>query len=68
MREDFESWNALPKDVARWWRDRHESQLKRQGNSWIITGPASNRGRILEVGLEKNHSTNLSIKPLNQFI
>lgn len=68
MKGDFDCWNALPRDAANWWQDRHDSQLNRQRNEWIIKGPASKRGRILKVGLDKKHPAHLSINPHNPLV
>jgi len=39
-------WHALPRDVARWWRQRDQSSVRRQSDGeWTIDGPASNQGR-----------------------
>lgn len=46
-------WLALPKDVARWWRDRSKSEVALlDGIQPIIKGPASGRGRIAWASLE----------------
>jgi hypothetical protein len=39
-------WQALPKEVAAWWRERAGSTVRRAGDGWHIEGPASARGRI----------------------
>jgi hypothetical protein len=40
-------WFALPKEVARWWRDRSRSEVVTTNESQpIIKGPASERGRV----------------------
>ena len=45
-------WHPLPRQVARWWRDRHSSTLLRNGNHFEIRGPAASRGNVLRVWLE----------------
>lgn len=46
-------WFALPKDIARWWRDREKSHVMRiDGVQPIIEGPASDCGRIAWAVLE----------------
>ena len=45
-------WLTLPKEVNRWWRNRHEMRLVRHRNSWQIEGPDSHRARIAYATLE----------------
>jgi peptidoglycan/xylan/chitin deacetylase (PgdA/CDA1 family) len=42
-------WNALPCEVARWWRDRQGSDLVQVESDWRIEGPAANRGIVMRV-------------------
>jgi hypothetical protein len=43
-------WNALPRDVAAWWRARDESQLRHDSDGrWKIDGSAANRARLATV-------------------
>jgi glycosyltransferase involved in cell wall biosynthesis len=46
FRGDETLWHALPREVAAWWRDRAASSLRRQGDDWVIEGPASARGTV----------------------
>jgi len=39
-------WMAAAGDVNRWWRERSQMQLIRQGNGWRISGPGSERARL----------------------
>jgi hypothetical protein len=43
---DDTAWRALPREVARWWRERAASALRRHGDGWRIDGPASVQGRV----------------------
>ena len=46
-------WHALPRDVARWWRQRDESRLRMPpGEEAWIEGPAAEHGRpaVLRMG------------------
>ncbi|HET9897514.1 MAG TPA: hypothetical protein VFQ44_21490 [Streptosporangiaceae bacterium] len=43
---DRAGWNALPREVATWWRQRAGSALRRTPDGWRIDGPASATGRI----------------------
>ena len=45
-------WIALPSEVDRWWRDRHQMQLVPAGDSWDIEGPSSSRARVAYARLE----------------
>jgi peptidoglycan/xylan/chitin deacetylase (PgdA/CDA1 family) len=47
---DDTAWNALPREVASWWRQRDASVLRRDGDGWRIDGPASAQGRIGFIG------------------
>ena len=41
-------WFALPKDAARWWRNRSQSEIiKLDGVDPIIQGPAAEDGTVL---------------------
>jgi peptidoglycan/xylan/chitin deacetylase (PgdA/CDA1 family) len=48
---DDTAWPALPREVARWWRERDASALRPDGDGWRIDGPASVRGRVGLVGV-----------------
>jgi peptidoglycan/xylan/chitin deacetylase (PgdA/CDA1 family) len=48
---DDTAWQALPREVARWWRERDASALRRDGDGWRIDGPASAQGRVGLAGL-----------------
>jgi len=39
-------WHALPRDVARWWRDRAGSTLTAGEDGWRVQGPAAGSGRV----------------------
>jgi hypothetical protein len=39
-------WQALPREVAGWWRRRAASTLVADGDGWRIDGPAAGEGRI----------------------
>jgi hypothetical protein len=43
---DDAAWHALPREVARWWRERNASALRRDGGGWRIDGPAAVQGRV----------------------
>jgi hypothetical protein len=46
-------WHALPRDVARWWRERSQSHVvSLNGLRTGITGPASERGGVAWAVLE----------------
>jgi hypothetical protein len=48
MQQESDCWFALPRDVSRWWRIRHGSQLiMTEDGGWDIRGPAENVGRIV---------------------
>lgn len=53
LRADGKLWIALPADVDRWWRNRHQMRLVRDGKRWRIDGPDSHRARIAYASLER---------------
>jgi hypothetical protein len=46
LRADGQTWMALPRDVANWWRLRSRLDLVKSGNSWRIIGEGSERARL----------------------
>ena len=52
MRTKQDFWHALPREVARWWRERDASSLNEADGLWRIEGPASGRASILRITLE----------------
>ena len=45
-------WQPLPRDAARWWRERREMRVIRSGGSWKVTGPGSERARLAYAQIE----------------
>lgn len=39
-------WQALPSEVATWWRDRAASTVRLTAVGWTLDGPASGRARV----------------------
>ncbi|MFD7158621.1 hypothetical protein ACFV9C_28755 [Kribbella sp. NPDC059898] len=39
-------WQALPREVATWWRDRAGSRLVHTADGWVLDGPVAGRGRV----------------------
>ena len=52
MRTERKLWIALPGQVNDWWRARRRMTLVRQGGSWRIEGPDSERARIAYATLD----------------
>jgi len=46
MIDEEKTWVALPCEVDRWWRARHEMMLVPKGDDWEIVGPESGRARL----------------------
>lgn len=46
LREERGVWTALPKDVARWWRQRSEMKIVEDENGLRIEGEGRDRARI----------------------
>jgi hypothetical protein len=55
LRTERGLWIALPGQVNDWWRARRRMTLVRQGSSWRIEGPDSERARIAYATLEGGH-------------
>jgi peptidoglycan/xylan/chitin deacetylase (PgdA/CDA1 family) len=45
FRGDDAVWQALPSEVAAWWRQRRASKILQSGGTWRIEGPAAASGR-----------------------
>jgi hypothetical protein len=54
LRSQGETWIALPKEVAAWWRMRGEMTLVNEGGSWQIQGEGSERATIAHAVLVDN--------------
>jgi hypothetical protein len=50
-RKRDELWCALPAEINHWWRNRQEMTLTRDGDSWRVEGPDSDRARVAYVSL-----------------
>lgn len=50
-------WQPLPRDVARWWRDRSHMRIVRRDHSWKVVGPGSERARIAFAQIENGRLT-----------
>jgi hypothetical protein len=46
LRDEGETWIALPSEVNAWWRLRSELNLVRAGGSWRIEGKGKERARV----------------------
>jgi hypothetical protein len=47
LREERNTWVALPGDINRWWRERSQMRLVPvEGGLWRIAGPGHERARI----------------------
>jgi hypothetical protein len=44
--DDPTAWQALPREVSAWWRDRDASRLRQGPDGWALEGPAEGRGRV----------------------
>jgi hypothetical protein len=39
-------WTALPKEVAKWWRQRSQMELVYEDSQWRVEGPGKERARV----------------------
>ena len=44
-------WMAFPSEINRWWRERNEMTLVREGNDWVVTGAGSERALVAYASL-----------------
>jgi hypothetical protein len=51
LRSQGETWFALPREVAAWWRARSNMNLICDGGSWRIEGKGSERARVAYAAL-----------------
>ncbi len=52
LRDEGKLWAALPGEVNRWWRERSQMRLVRDGRSWHIEGKGCERARVAYAALE----------------
>ena len=52
LRDEGNVWFPLPRDLNRWWRERSQMKLIRQGNAWQIVGPGKERARLAYASCE----------------
>lgn len=57
LRESRGVWTAMPAQVDRWWRDRQSMSLVRDGETWRVDGPGSERARVAYAVLENGRLT-----------
>lgn len=50
-------WHPLPREVARWWRERSQMRIENSGGSWKVTGPGSARARVAFAQIEDDRLT-----------
>jgi len=46
LRDEGQTWVALPGQINQWWRQRREMTLVPDGSSWRVHGPGSDRARV----------------------
>jgi hypothetical protein len=46
LRADGSVWTALPRDVAKWWRERSNLELVQENGEWRVEGPGKERARV----------------------
>ncbi len=51
MRKKEAMWHALPRAIARWWRDRDASVLRRKNDAFVVEGPAATASAIVKTTL-----------------
>ena len=48
--DDPTMWQPLPRDAARWWRNRAASHVVRTDRGWAVLGPAAGRAGVRLLG------------------
>jgi hypothetical protein len=51
LREGGDIWVALPGEINRWWRERSQMRLVREGERWQVRGQGSERARLAYASL-----------------
>jgi hypothetical protein len=46
VRDEGQTWMALPREVNRWWRQRSQMSVVRDGRGWRIEGAGNERARL----------------------
>jgi peptidoglycan/xylan/chitin deacetylase (PgdA/CDA1 family) len=47
LHPDPTMWQALPREVASWWRQRAASKLVQDNGQWRVVGPGAGRARVV---------------------
>jgi hypothetical protein len=50
-------WQPLPRDVARWWRERSRMRIEHADGSWRVAGPGSERARVAFAQIDEGRLT-----------
>ena len=50
-------WQPLPRDVARWWRERSQMRVEHSGGAWKVAGQGSERARVAFAQIEDGRLT-----------
>ncbi len=58
MKSKQEMWHAHARAVARWWRGRNASSLRKVDGRYVIDGPIAERGSVVKTTLEDDHLKN----------
>lgn len=52
LRDDGQTWVALPGEINDWWRGRQRMTLARSGTAWRVEGAGSERARVAYAELD----------------
>jgi hypothetical protein len=52
LRDERQAWVALPSEIDRWWRQRHQMRLVADGDAWRVEGQGADRARVAYARLE----------------
>jgi peptidoglycan/xylan/chitin deacetylase (PgdA/CDA1 family) len=64
MKQESNCWHALPRDVARWWRERQQAKIVKQDDIWTIRGVEKPRGKVMQAGLDPGDNSIFFIQPI----
>jgi len=50
-------WQPLPRDAAKWWRERSQMRIEPSGDSWKVAGAGSDRASVAYAQIEAGQLT-----------
>lgn len=63
LRAEQDVWIARPQDVNRWWRERSQMKLVREGDDWQIDGPGKEQARVAYAQIQDGRLVYTTVAP-----